>query len=46
MYNRSYKYSSGNNLVFQKQFGFRKGHSTGHPLVELISNVYDPFESE
>ena len=36
MYNRLYKYLTKNNLLFGKQFGFRKGHSTEHALTELV----------
>ena len=27
-----------NNLLFHKQFGFRKDHSTDHTLIELINS--------
>ena len=42
MYNRVYNYLNDNNL-FHKQFGFRKGHSTDHALIELINSIYDSF---
>ena len=30
-----------NNLLFHKQFGFRKGHSTDHALIiEHINRIY------
>ena len=32
-----------NNLLFQKQFGFREGHSTSHAIVNLVSNIYNSF---
>ena len=32
-----------NNLYFHKQFGFRKGHSTDHALIELVYSIYDSF---
>ena len=44
MYNRVYNYLNDNNLLFRKQFGFRKGHSTDHaPLIKLIDSIYDSF---
>ena len=43
MYNRVYNYLNDNNLLFQKQFGFKKGHSTDHALIELINSIYDSF---
>ena len=43
MYNRVYNYLNNNNLLFRKQFGFRKGHSTDHALIKLIDSIYDSF---
>ena len=37
MYNRLYEYLTKNNLLFDKQFGFRKGHSTEDALILFIS---------
>ena len=36
MYNRLYTYLVENNILFNKQFSFRAGHSTEHALLELI----------
>ena len=33
MYNRVYNYLNNNNLLFRKQFSFRKGRSTDHALL-------------
>ena len=41
--NRVYNYLNDNNLLFRKQFGFRKGHSTDHALIKLIDSIYDSF---
>ena len=41
IYNRVYNYLNDNNLLFHKQFGFRKGHSTDHALIKLIDSIYD-----
>ena len=43
MYNRVFKYLTENNLLFQKQFGFREGHSTSHAIVNVVSNIYNSF---
>ena len=43
MYNRVYNYLNDNNLLFRKQFGFRKGHSTDHAFIKLIDSIYDSF---
>ena len=45
MYNRLYTYLMENNLLFEKQFGFRSGHSTEHALVELIDKIHDAFNN-
>ena len=44
MYNRLYKNLTKNNLLFEKQFGFRKGHSTEHALIELVNRIYNSFK--
>ena len=43
MYNRLYSCLNDNSLFFQKQFGFREGHSTNHALIELIDSINDSF---
>ena len=43
MHNGLHEYLTKNNLLFVKQFGFRKGHSTEHPLILLANRVYDSF---
>ena len=43
-YNRLYSYLTENNILFNKQFGFRAGHSTENallPLVDQISNTFN-----
>ena len=45
MYNRLYSYLIQNNLLFEKQFGFRAGHSTEHALVQLIDQICDSFNN-
>ena len=43
MYNRVYTYLAENNISFNKQFGFRAGHSTEHTLLELIDQISNSF---
>jgi len=39
MCNRLTHYLESNNLLCMEQFGFRKSHSTLHPLVHFLNNV-------
>ena len=39
MYNRLYLYLTENNLLYKKQFGFQKGHSTDHARSTRGSNT-------
>ena len=43
MYNTLYEYLTKNNLLFDKQFRFRKGHSTEHPLIEIANRIWGSF---
>ena len=43
MYNKLYEYLTKNNLLYDNQFGFRKGHSTEHALIELVNRIYNSF---
>ena len=43
MYIRVYNYLNDNNLLFRKQFGFRKGNSTDHALIKFIDSICDSF---
>ena len=46
MYNRLYTYLAENNILFNKHFGFRPGHSTEHALLELIDKISDSFNDK
>ena len=46
MYNRFNTYLAKNNILFNKQFGFRAGHSTEHALLELIDQKSDSFNDK
>ena len=46
MYDRLYSYLTENKILFKKQFGFRSGHSTDHPLLELIDQICECFDKK
>ena len=46
MYNRLNAYLADNNILFNKQFGCRAGHSTDHPPLELIDQISDSFNDK
>ena len=46
MCNRLYTYLAKNNILFNKQFGFRAGHSTELVLLELIDQISDSFNDK
>ena len=43
MYNSLYLYLTENNynLLDNKQFGFQKGHSTDHTIVQLTDQIHE-----
>ena len=43
MYSRLYLYLTENNLLYNKQFGFQKGHSTDHAIVQLADQIHEMF---
>ena len=43
MYNRLYKHLSSSKILYPKQFGFQKSHSTDHALFQLIDQIYESF---
>ena len=38
------KYLTTNEILYKKQFGFQKGHSTEHPLIQMIDHINNSFE--
>ena len=40
MYNRLYKYLTTEKILYPKQFGFQRGHSTEHAIVKLANQIY------
>ena len=45
MYNRLYKYLTKEKILYSKQFGFQKGHSTDHAILKLTDQIYESFEN-
>ena len=45
MYNRLYNYLNENEILNDKQFGFRAGHSTEQATLELIDQVSNAFDN-
>ena len=45
MYNRLYKYLKENNILYKKQFGFQKNHSTEHAIMQLVDQINNSFEN-
>ena len=43
VYNRLYFYLAENNLLYNKQFGFQKGHSTYCTIVQLANQIHEMF---
>ena len=44
MYNRFFKYLTTNEILYKKQLGFQKGHSTEHAIIQLIDQIINSFE--
>ena len=44
MYNRLYNHLNENNILHNKQFGFKKKHSTEHGILQLVDQVNNSFE--
>ena len=45
MYNRLYNYLNENEILNDKQFGFRAGHSTEDAILELTNQVNNAFDN-
>ena len=45
MYNRLYNHLVKNKILYSKQFGFQKGHSTEHAIIHLIDQINSNFEN-
>ena len=45
IYNRLYNHLMKNDILYSKQFGFQKGHSTQHAIIQLIDQINNNFEN-
>ena len=45
MYSRLYNHLVKNKILYSKQFGFQKGHSTEHAIIHLIDQINNNFEN-
>ena len=47
MYNRLlYKYLCEEKLLYSRQFGFQKSHSTDYTIVHVVDQIYNSFEND
>ena len=46
MYNRLYSFIVENNILYNKQFGFRKEHSTEHAILQLTTQILQSFDED
>ena len=44
MYTRLYNHLQENKILYSKQFGFQRGHSTDYAIIELVEQIYQNFE--
>ena len=44
MYNRLYQHLVYQEILYPKQFGFQKGRSTDHALIQLSDQIHVAFE--
>ena len=45
-YNCFYSYLVNKKMLYEKQFGFQKGHSTEHAIAQLLDQIYQSFEND
>ena len=46
MYNRLYSFIVENNVLYNKQFGFQKEHSTEHAILQLTNQILQSFDED
>ena len=46
IYNHLMQYINSNDILYDKQFGFRKGHSTSHAIITLVEKVSKALDSD
>ena len=45
IYSRSYSFFSEKNILYKKQFGFQKQHSTDHAIVYIVNEILKSFKN-
>ena len=46
MYNGLYSYLVKEKILYSKQFGFQKGHSTEHAIAQLADQIHESSEND
>ena len=46
IHNRIYSYLVNEKILYSKQFGFQKGHSTEHAIAQLVDQNHESFEND
>ncbi|XP_065680711.1 uncharacterized protein LOC136094703 [Hydra vulgaris] len=46
MYEKLYSYVDANNILYSKQFGFKKRHSTDQVIVHLVHDIFKSFDED
>ena len=46
IYNRLYRFLADNNIIYDNQYGFRKGHSTSHALNYSVSYIENQLKNK
>ncbi len=46
MYKRLVNFLEKNKLLYKHQYGFRKKHSTIHPIIQFLSNTFEALENK
>ena len=46
MYNRLYSFLISNHILYTKQFGFQKEHSTEHAILQLTNQILQSFDRD
>ena len=44
VYNRLYKHLNSHKILCKKQFGFQKGYSNQHTILQLVGQIGNSFE--
>jgi len=45
VHTRLYIFLSSNNILYEYQFGFRKFHSTGLALIDVVDNIFEHLDN-